>query len=328
MGGNAMAEYGVWRMLAHQRDQVLLELETWLNGLGLDRYAFVRELSDKSSFGDIDILYCGDLALSKLGSRPYKSNGGVLSTVFLSSFGLVQVDFIRTSPSAFDFAYEYYSFNDMGNLLGRIARMLGFTLGQGGLYYRHKDEHGQVHKLLVTTHWQTAMTLLGYGERPESLTWQGLIDYVCSGTYFCTRPFLLEQRSHKGRTRDRKRRSYCDFLTHLHQNRYIFVYDLGDDQLAEIRQSLFECVVELRQSISTEIETIQEQAALLVRARAKLNGNVVRDLTGLQGEQLGKLMAQLRQPGWELKFANASDEEVQQYVMASYASVVCTAQLA
>ncbi|KAJ1562551.1 hypothetical protein HK405_010747 [Cladochytrium tenue] len=48
---------------------------------------------------------------------------------------LFQVDLIAVRPAAFDFTLAYYAFNDLGAIIGAVARRLGFKLSSDGLHF-------------------------------------------------------------------------------------------------------------------------------------------------------------------------------------------------
>src|SRR5699024_5199762 len=103
------------------------------------RYHVVPAYRSKPDFGDVDIVVASDglpddwqeRLIRALGSRAHVSNGPVFSL----EYDRFQVNILLQSESNFDFASRYFAWNNLGNLIGRIAHHLGFKFGHDGLWY-------------------------------------------------------------------------------------------------------------------------------------------------------------------------------------------------
>lgn len=181
-----------------------------------------RVIKEKDSFGDMDLLVKGfenkhniEQALIKKGYLT-NSNGNVFSFLY-NNF---QIDLIFCKDDEFEYSYYYFSYNDMGNLIGRLAKNLGFKHGHNGLFYvlRHGDhlittqvlskDYTDILKLLLL---DVDKFLTGFD------TYIEMFEYIMSSPYFNRQTFLLENLNHINKVRDRKRKTYNMFLTYLEE---------------------------------------------------------------------------------------------------------------
>lgn len=171
-----------------------------------------------------------------------------------------QVDYIHTGQDSYDFARQYFAFNDLGNFIGRIASGCGFKFGFDGLFKRmYFNECGhevQVRNLksqqqrpaesavrqdacrrqdlLVTRDFGRAIEFLGF-DYPRYLqgfqTLEDIFWYVVRSRYFHPDNFRLDNRKSNVRARDLKRSNYnlmLDFFektcTVLQKNLFILIW--------------------------------------------------------------------------------------------------------
>ena len=157
MGGHAMKNYGVERLTKEQYDEVLSALTITLPY----KTVAIPSYRAKDSFGDCDLLTTAtDEAFEKSLSKDFmllgkKKNGSVTSYALkYSNFPPFQFDLIKAKEDSFKFHYNYLSYNDLGNLIGRIAAAFGFKFAHDGLYilawYSHKGEERSVGRVKET----------------------------------------------------------------------------------------------------------------------------------------------------------------------------------
>jgi hypothetical protein len=143
-----------------------------------NRIEEIRYVNSKDTFGDLDVLIeqNSDEIDSTLRSNVsalfgidfddktvFKSNGNVLSFGYkLDDGGLFQVDIIRESTNIFQFSADYFAYNDLGNLLGRMMKKLGLKLGHDGLYFivRPNFSNDIYKHILVSNKFSDALELL------------------------------------------------------------------------------------------------------------------------------------------------------------------------
>lgn len=306
MGGNALkASHGfeTRRVLAHEyHDQIVPALVSTLSEL-FPRSAFSPILSyaDKPDFGDVDILIENSQlpsswvqqVVERFKPRAWVKNGAVLSFEFRE----FQADLIVVPSDEYEWTRRYFAFNDLGNLIGRVAHKMGFKFGHDGLWYVLRDGEGSTHvidEIRVTLHqWDRALELLGFDPRGYERGFQGLQDifgFVTSSRFFNRDIYLLENRNHASRVRDRKRKTYMAFLDHLEKLQELPAYAWNPDKQVYL-DAAFEVFPSFRTSHAGALAKRDRQNAV----RRRFNGDRVRLVTGLEGQALGEHIRDLRE---------------------------------
>lgn len=236
-----MKNYGVERLTKEQYDEVLSALTITLPY----KTAAIPSYRSKDSFGDCDLLTTStDEAFEKSLSKDFvlldkKRNGSVTSYALkYCNFPPFQFDLIKAREDSFKFHYNYLSYNDLGNLIGRVAAAFGFKFAHDGLYilawYSHKGEERSVARVketgktndcaeykmekLFISNFDQALEFLGFDRLRFAQgfnTIDDILDYVASSKYFCKDFFLFENRNHDQRKRDIKRPTYTRALEYF-----------------------------------------------------------------------------------------------------------------
>ena len=236
-----MKQYNVERLTKEQYDEVLSALTITLpyKTVAIPSYRL------KDSFGDCDLLTTAtDEAFEKSLSKDFallgkKRNGSVTSYALkYGNFLPFQFDLIKAREDSFKFNYNYLSYNDLGNLIGRVAAAFGFKFAHNGLYllawYDHKGEERSVvrvkeeaktndhaeHRMekLFISNFDEALEFLGFDSLRFAQgfdTVDDILDFVASSKYFCKDFFLFENRNHDQRKRDVKRPTYLRALEYF-----------------------------------------------------------------------------------------------------------------
>lgn len=319
MGGNALKHIGVERkdLVGYMEvvDVVVAVLRRLFRRVEVAPIPFYRE---KQTFGDADILL-GDTFLPPNWKKILKAvfphstmveNGSVLS-FDVNNF---QVDLILVPSDSFDFALNYFSYNDLGNLMGRVARYMGLKYGHLGLFAPLREGTNQFAEVLVTKNTEEAFSVLGYSysrflEGFDSLT--DVFDFAMSSPYAVKEIFFLENRNAKARQRDSKRPNYHAFLEWLRHS-----YKSEKEELPPTGiEWIGERIPWFAERLNTALDKYDENR----KFRQAWNGEIVNLLTGLEGEQLGKFMKFCRnQPDFEKAvFAPWLDLWVQKHVLSN-----------
>jgi hypothetical protein len=336
MGGNALSAETI-RLPAQRyrevEERVLHKVRDMLPGIRADAIA---AYAGKPDFGDMDILLaehpdCEPVALSqKLGAQEIVRNGEVTSFGLPMAEGVFQVDLIIVPEASFDFAMRYFSYNDLGNLLGRVAHKFGAKFGHLGLLYPLRDPENDDHLLAelgVTSDFSQALGMLGYDAqlyeamRRESgfRTLEDIFRYVVSSAYANPAIYLLENRSYRARVRDAKRPTYNQFLDWLAEQPEgsLPAYPWGEagnpERQAQRRQFLEQAFIAFPQ-FKADYDRTLARAERQRLSKRHFNGDVVASITGLEGKELGMFMSRLRasfasNDALEEFFAAASAEE-------------------
>lgn len=280
MGGNATKQYNTIRLDKDTYNKASKLLVNLMNQYLDKPFEIIKAYETKDSFGDLDLLSVNNtddfekkLLMHENGKNVFihgvVSDGGIKS--YAISFKIdnptdssvllkdnwtkpFQLDFIHKSAEDFDFARQYFSFNDLGNFIGRIASGAGFKFGFDGLYKKiyfnedgdvvdvkslksqrerqelanGKPESNKKIEVLITKDFEKAIEFLGF-DYPRYTqgfkTLEDIFQYVQESKYFHLENFLLDNRKADVRHRDLKRPNYNMMVDYFRQ------HDNGDDSL-------------------------------------------------------------------------------------------------
>ncbi len=268
---------------------VLLRMRNCLSARRIEPLKF---FTDKESFGDLDIAmevypddyinfldFFGDM----FGKRPHK-NGNCISFP-VEGF---QVDILLFSPEVFDIAQIYYAY-ESGNFMGRIADKMGLSYGHRGLYlqvplnfFRWDLPDHEYREVLVSRDPKWIFTILGFNlERFERgfNNFQEMAEWVAQSKYFAPELFSFDNLNSINRTRNRKRPVYAQFVSWCDTqpaNRALLAKD-------QMRANLIVCFPQ----VGRDIMDLRASIILDDERRKKFNGNIIKDLRGIENKELG-----------------------------------------
>ena len=222
-------------------------------------------------------------------------NGGVFS-FDVNDF---QVDFILAPDvETFHFAKSYFAWNDLGNFIGRTAHRLGFKYGHDGLKYVMRDEDDPsyvISEVFLTKDHDEALEFLGFSSHEHAMgfdTPEEIFEYAASSPYFSAASFMLSNRNHIARVRDRKRKMYNGCVEYYKEK---FGVDENTpveplDKAAHLARAFdkFPSFYEAYTSVMSK--HIKHKAY-----KSVFNGNAVGAIYCLEGKELGAKMKVLRE---------------------------------
>lgn len=258
---------------------------------------------NKPDFGDCDILvdmapeewarFVDVAGVRALRATEQVNNGNVVSFGVRWSQEVFQVDFIN-AHGHMHWAKHYFGFNDLGNLIGRIAHKLGFKFGQDGLWYVLRDEEYDsrvIAELLITRDIGKALELLGYDKQlyaegilGDFKELEDIFTFVASTPYFNPNIYLLDNRNAKARVRDSKRKTYMAFLEWCAKRPFD-----PEVQPAARGGSLLRAI-DMFPEFGKELAEAKERHKALTEFKRNWNGDIVGALTQYQGPQLGRFL--------------------------------------
>lgn len=293
MGGNAFSK-PARRLSAEEYHPFSVAVTAALAEEGWEA-SVVPSYRTKRDFGDLDIVVSGDGDLPSVVRKRFapeesSRNGECLS--FLT--GGFQVDLIQVPRPTHGMALAYFSWNDLGNLIGRVANRAGYHFGHRGLFAAVRDVSGNVFsKVPISAEPSKILPFLGY----DFSKWKGGFDtpedifkYVAEGNCFDPEIFAYRNLNHTNRTRNRKRVMYGKFLEWLKENAPPSRFDFSrEDQGWEVRAIGFfgDAWLAERDKVLTALRHRAE-------VRAKFNGELVASVTGLEGKPLGDFIRKMK----------------------------------
>lgn len=330
MGGNALKEPSI-RLGADKYYSLIRPVTTELERTqAFTRVGVIASYSEKESFGDMDILVCTDSGewpqgfkeSSFLQNREVVWNGPVCSLGWDLIEGRFQIDLILVPTLDYSVAAGYFAYNDLGNLLGIIAKSLGFKLGHKGLWKRfyHPDKPTElIYSVLVSKDWSEILQFLGIPTnwieywRVGLDSLEQIFRLVQSSKYYHPDLYLLENRNSVSRVRDAKRVNYNKFLAWCENQEPWSQYwpkDPGD-----FLQKAFDTFPEFKVRF---LEKSREWSRI-VQVKSLISGQKVRELTGIDGVELGKFMQLFKAvPLPEQKVTFLNREFTEGYILGLY----------
>ena len=255
---------------------------------------------NKKSFGDMDIIYATyddmplDVETIRLvypDSKEIFRNTNVISL----EYNEIQVDLIHIKAEYYDYALDFYAYNDLGNLIGRIAHRFGLKHGHMGLYLPLRDGDNLFHSILLTRDYSHALEFLdlspnrfyeGFDDLPD------MFEYVTSSKWFHPSSYDLAELSHMHRTRDKKRQTYQEFL------KYISSYSGEVIDRPKDKSEYLEMIFDAFPNAYSEYVDVMKNISMKKIAKEKFNGQIVSGVTGLQHKELGEFMKYIKSLFW------------------------------
>lgn len=306
MGGNALKNTQTRRLNALEYHQTISAIEQDItNILGpRHRIAAIEAYRTKPDFGDADILiesdniradYKDEIARVFQSKDVYR-NGNVTSFE-RDNF---QVDVIAIANENFDYAKAYFSFNDLGNLVGRIAHKMGLKHSFEGLKYPVRDGTNMFAEITLTKDMDRALTIMGYDPKRLHQGFEDMkeiFDYTVSTKYFNPDIYLLENRNAVSRVRDAKRKTYNEFLKWIDAPDGLITHDRARQEWYAFPKEKSDWLPMLRKefpAFSIELDESFDRLAKSRLAKELFNGDMVSSRTGLTGKPLGEFIQAIR----------------------------------
>jgi len=203
-----------------------------------------------------------------------------------------QLDLITTRLSEMDYALNYFSFNDRGNLVGRLAHKLGLKHGHDGLWFPVRSKDHTLGEVLLTLDPHEAEEFLDVAPAPKGGfdTLEDVFNNVAASKYFNPDIYLLENRNHTSRVRDRKRATYNSFLEWCKTQTVKTEFYQFDPDKSVYHRKIFKAFPHARE----QFDELWRRKIEVEEAAKKFNGALVREWTGRDGVELGELMKVLK----------------------------------
>lgn len=300
MGGLALKHLGVQRIAAEPYRELTATVGTAFNELFGFQILVIPAYADKPDFGDCDVLVVPSLlpqdwreqVVAHFDSPGMVRNGDVTSIAIHNvQFDFISVDDYESSATN---AYTYFAYNDLGNLMGRIAHKMGFTYGHRGLVYKVRNKDRTLADIDVEVSAASAFNFMGYDHARWTKGFKTLTDifeYAASSPFFHPDIYLLHNRNAVSRIRDAKRKTYTEFLKWCEgrpRDGYPWPEDL-DQKRVEKHMHLMRAFKRWP-TLERKVGEVWAAEYARISAATIWNGDLVREWTGLSGKQLGEFI--------------------------------------
>ena len=250
----------------------------------------------KESFGDADYIlsmegYNGNM-------REYITETFKPNEIFHNGncwtfdYNELQVDLITVAPEHFDSNYNYLSYNDLGNYIGKIAHGFGFKYGQEGLMYDHNFKGSNIGRVIISKDYDKIYEFLGldYNRWRQGFdTLEEIFEFVSKSKYFNWEYLQLENNNRINRERDIKRKSYMSFLDYIEKNckddNHRFQYEKDKSVYVEAANKFFP-----EAGLEIAIRAFEYDYCKALYIKSKFNGGELMRRYGLKGKEIGEAM--------------------------------------
>lgn len=255
---------------------------------------------NKESFGDIDILIKNNstdvnIILENI-ERIFNPTQIHRNTDCISfDYKEIQIDFILTTPENWEISQIFFSYNDLGNLQGKIAHRFGLKYGYDGLkiaYYTKDDKIKKLDNIYISRDARKIFQFLGFDYDRYLLGFDNLndiFDYVIDSKYFDPEVFKMEHLNNIDRSRNKKRANYQIFLDYIKDKSAKTKWINGEDKSKYVDEihDFFNPPFNLKSKISE----LEEKEKLRREIKSKFNGNLIMEwVPEYKGNRLGKIM--------------------------------------
>jgi hypothetical protein len=220
------------------------------------------------------------------------NNGGVYSF----DYEKFQVDFIPIKEDKWEIAQIYYSYDPLGNIMGKTFHKFGLSYGWDGLFYKYRNFRGtNSANILLTTDARRIFDFGGYDYERYLKgfdTLEEIFEFAIDSTNFDAEMFKIENLKSIDKKRNRKRGSYHLFLQYLKDNNIEIKKDFDPDKSKYIVAiDYFFPEVKLRE----KIEELQDKDRVDSYISQKFNGDIVMQwLPNIKGKELGAAMTKFK----------------------------------
>lgn len=319
MGGNIFKN-----TRRYSKEEYLLVQDKWVKLLeNTFQIGTIRVTNDKNTFGDLDLVVSGskELLIKYLQNNyVYSINGNIISILDVD----FQIDFITVPLECFNYSVNYFSLQDIGNILGRMLKQYGFKHGWQGLYYPQlsdiegtKSEYVIKEHLLSLDYYKTLEIAkvdidkfkTGFNAIEELFQW------VTASPLFIPQIFKFENLNHTNRVRDKKRKTYNMFLNWLEENGW---FDNNEPYKKLNKKEKRQYVLQAFPFVQKNIEEMEYQLKIHNICKSKFNGNLVKELTNLSGKELGAFMKLLKPFTTDNIIYNMNEQTIKNLILNTY----------
>lgn len=328
MGGSLLKDKGATRITTEKYNDVYVPaLTELLDKIGI-RFEFVRFYHEKPDHGNINILINRSTVINKVDTvvslnpnrkevvckylteqgYPLYRNQDVVSFLF---DGCLQVDLIFTATKSFAYATNYFAWNDLGGLVGRLSRGLGLKHGHQGLYYvqYNEDKTEKLGEHLLTLDYDVTLDILGLDVKRFHQGFNNLeeiYEFIVKSPYFGTRAFILEDLPCKNRHRDSKRNTFIGFEEYIQANTKRLPEACGI--LPKDKEAF---ILQLFPHIQQDVDACKQAYKERKEIAAKFNGNIIMEMyPELTGKDLGGFIGKFKNKYDKDYLLNASPEQI------------------
>lgn len=320
MGGKALNRFGVFTERKGTEEFLRIgdEIHKQVAKDLLMQSHIVKCYHTKADHGDLDLLIkhtnnvtginWGEYIQKTFKPQAINANGGVYSFDYQG----FQVDFIPIPESKWETALVYFSYDPLGNIMGKTFHKFNLSYGWEGLFYKFRNFNGNNSAdILITTDVKKIFEFGGYDYERYLKgfdTLEEIFKFCINSKCFDTEMFQMENLKSIDKKRNRKRGSYHLFLNYLKENNINTRYDFNKNKEDYI-PIINACFPEA--NLLDKLNVLREEDRFNKLVSQKFNGDIVMLwLPELKGKELGAAIGKYKN-----SFSNS--EEYKNFILNS-----------
>ena len=293
MGGNVFKNQ-TKRVNKKEYVEICDKLTTYFNNHDI-RHCIIPSYQEKDTFGDVDIIidnYQNILDIPKYFNSIYIKNSNIVSFIVDDC----QIDLINTPSHYYQSSIDYFSYNDLGNLLGRIGHKLGIKYGHKGLSIVLRDDNYKIKEIELTNNGKNVFyQMLGIEHHINTVpnTLEDIFKIVTDSKFFDKDIFLLDNRNHVAKIRDKKRKTYNLFLEHIKNIDSKYCFESKHDRGGyNIREPYFSEIIcrhfNVKEQVDDVLREYEEHKKFNQEVKRLIDVDILKQITKLEGKEFGK----------------------------------------
>lgn len=335
MGGKALQNYGVFteRKNSEEFNWIGLEIQSqFYNDFNnLLETEIVTCYHEKKDHGDLDLLLKIDHVFhnNNINLRDYikntfkpkaiHNNGGVFSFDYKN----FQIDFIPVKESNWEVAKTYFSYDPLGNAMGKTFHKLNLSYGWDGLKYKYRNFNGKnSHDITITKNPKKIFEFGGYDYKRYLEGFneiEEIFDFIINGKYFNSEIFKMENLNHVDKKRNKKRKSYHQFLEYIEKN------DITKNYVFEKNKSIYLNDIDNyfpEAELLKKLDILNEKNEINCQVNKKFNGRIIKNLIPqLKDKILGNFIREFKEDlgdSYKEIILNLSSNEIELKIKSFY----------
>jgi hypothetical protein len=217
---------------------------------------------------------------------------------------------------------SYFSFNDLGNLRGKIAHKLGLKHGHTGLYFPVRSKDHTLGNVLLTKDPKVAERFLDVESLESFSTLEDIFKSVIASYYFNPEIYAFAEMNATSRVRDKKRSTYNSFLKYIEKYnspKYAGAFFNFNRDKTVYHEMIFNAFPNAK----AEFDALWVRKKMIEDASIKFNGHIVSELTGCEGKELGHLMVFLKKELTLETILNKNPDEITEVIKRVFMEMSC-----
>lgn len=306
MGGRALNNYGIVTERKSSEDFFRIGntiSEKVSSNLNIET-EIVKSYHNKSTHGDLDLLLKIDHQFHNSGAnlKDYIRNnfnpnaihngGGVYSFDYEN----FQIDFIPVKESNWETARVYFSYDPLGNAMGKTFHKLNLSYGWDGLKYKYRNFNGvNSQDILLSKTPQEIFEFGGFDYNRYLMGFDNIEEifrFIMNSKYFNPDIFKMENLKHIDKKRNRKRKSYHEFLKYVENKGVTNKYEFNKDK------SVYLPMIEKafpQVNFMEQLKKLDEKNEINRQLNEKFNGKTIMSwYPDLKGKELGNMITEFK----------------------------------